>query len=80
MPSLSIEYRYSMPFESNPLDVLQITEREALFELSPEQNSVYEGIKKKLQENPTTTTLLHGVTASGKTEAAFFFIFLLFFA
>ena len=55
----------------NPLDVLQITEREALFELSPEQNSVYEGIKKKLQENPTTTTLLHGVTASGKTEVYF---------
>ena len=55
----------------NPLDVLQITEREALFELSPEQNSVYEGIKKKLKENPTATTLLHGVTASGKTEVYF---------
>lgn len=55
----------------NPLDVLQITEREALFELSPEQNAVYKGIKNKLKENPTATTLLHGVTASGKTEVYF---------
>ena len=55
----------------NPLDILQITEREALFELSQEQNEVYKGIKKKIEEHPTTTTLLHGVTASGKTEVYF---------
>ncbi len=55
----------------NPLDILQITEREALFELSPEQNTVYEGIKKKFAQSPTDTVLLHGVTASGKTEVYF---------
>lgn len=55
----------------NPLDVLQITQREALFELSPEQNNVYEGIKKKFAQTPTDTVLLHGVTASGKTEVYF---------
>lgn len=55
----------------NPLDVLRITEREALYELSPEQNTVYEGIKKKIAQTPTGTILLHGVTASGKTEVYF---------
>ncbi len=55
----------------NPLDVLRITEREALYELSPEQNAVYEGIKKKIAKTPTDTILLHGVTASGKTEVYF---------
>ena len=55
----------------NPLDILQITEREALYELSPEQNAVYEGIKKKFAQSPTDTVLLHGVTASGKTEVYF---------
>lgn len=55
----------------NPLDVLRITEREALYELSPEQNEVYEGIKNKIAQTPTETILLHGVTASGKTEVYF---------
>lgn len=55
----------------NPLDILRITEREALYELSPEQNNVYEGIKKKISQTPTDTILLHGVTASGKTEVYF---------
>ena len=55
----------------NPLDILQITQREALYELSPEQNTVYEGIKKKFAQNPTEIVLLHGVTASGKTEVYF---------
>lgn len=51
----------------NPLDILQIKEREPLFELSGEQKKVYEGIaKKKLGQ-----ILLHGVTASGKTEVYF---------
>ncbi len=53
----------------NPLDVLKISEREPLFELSPEQQKVYEGIKKKAKDNKTI--LLHGVTASGKTEVYF---------
>ncbi len=55
----------------NPLDILQITEHEALFELSSEQNSVWEGIKEKITQTPTSTVLLHGVTASGKTEVYF---------
>ncbi|MBO6272439.1 DEAD/DEAH box helicase family protein, partial [bacterium] len=53
----------------NPLDILRITEREPLFELSGEQKEVYEGIKNKI--NSKNTILLHGVTASGKTEVYF---------
>ncbi len=42
---------------------------EPLYELSPEQQEVYEGISGKLKSpNPI---LLHGVTASGKTEVYF---------
>ena len=55
----------------NPLDILQITQREELFELSPEQNGVYEAIKQKMCKSQTATMLLHGVTASGKTEVYF---------
>lgn len=65
----------------NPLDVLQITQREPLFELSGEQKKVYEGIRAKLLptlqasndagEGGSSTILLHGVTASGKTEVYF---------
>ncbi len=51
----------------NPLDILQIKEREPLFELSGEQKKVYEGIAKKKHGQ----ILLHGVTASGKTEVYF---------
>ena len=54
----------------NPLDILQIKEKEALFELSGEQKKVYEGIKEKINNKPQTI-LLHGVTASGKTEVYF---------
>ena len=77
----------------NPLDILHITEREPLFELSGDQKKVYEGIKsviedkkigryegkllseKSLSSYPPTLLsselLLHGVTASGKTEVYF---------
>lgn len=71
----------------NPLDILQISAREPLFELSGEQKTVYEGIKEKINGfypplgegskssisgwgNPQAM-LLHGVTASGKTEVYF---------
>ena len=54
----------------NPLDILNITQREPLFELSGEQKAVYEGIKEKINSN-NPTILLHGVTASGKTEVYF---------
>ena len=55
----------------NPLDILRISEKEALFELSGEQKAVYEGISKKIKENNAPQILLHGVTASGKTEVYF---------
>lgn len=55
----------------NPLDILHINQKEALYELSSEQDDVYKGIKKKFENKPSDTVLLHGVTASGKTEIYF---------
>ena len=53
----------------NPLAIFKNVETEPLFELSGEQITAYEGIKSKLKSpNPI---LLHGVTASGKTEVYF---------
>ena len=37
----------------NPLDILRITEREALFELSGDQKKVYEGIKRLIEGKRT---------------------------
>ncbi len=66
---------YQEELYRNPLDILQITEREALFELSGDQKKVYEGIKRLLSSfasnNSHPEILLHGVTASGKTEVYF---------
>jgi primosomal protein N' (replication factor Y) len=59
-----LEYVYR-----NPLTIFKDVQTEPLFELSKEQQEVYEGIKSKLKSpNPI---LLHGVTASGKTEVYF---------
>lgn len=55
----------------NPLDVLKIETTEPLYQLEGEQQSAYEGISKKIKENPTAQMLLYGVTASGKTEVYF---------
>lgn len=61
---INLEYVYR-----NPLTIFKDVEVEPLFELSPDQQAVYEGIKSKLRsQNPI---LLHGVTASGKTEVYF---------
>lgn len=58
----------------NPLDILKISEKEPLFELSDEQKKIYEGIRKKIAQqvrDDKRQILLHGITASGKTEVYF---------
>lgn len=53
----------------NPLAIFENDKIEPLSELSGEQKEAYEGIRKKIRSpNPI---LLHGVTASGKTEVYF---------
>lgn len=53
----------------NPLTIFKDCPTEPLSELSGEQKEAYEGIRKKIKSpNPI---LLHGVTASGKTEVYF---------
>ena len=53
----------------NPLNIFKDNKLEPLSELSGEQLSAYEGIKSRL--NSRKPILLHGVTASGKTEVYF---------
>lgn len=61
----------------NPLDILNIDNIEPLNELSELQQQVYENIKKDIKAPSTaqpfncSTHLIHGVTASGKTEVYF---------
>ena len=53
----------------NPLSIFNNIDIKPLYELQGEQITAYEGIKSKLKSpNPI---LLHGVTASGKTEVYF---------
>ena len=53
----------------NPLTIFKDNIIEPLSELSGEQLTAYEGIKKRI--NTPNPILLHGVTASGKTEVYF---------
>ncbi len=54
----------------NPLQIFE-QKVEPLFELSGEQKEVYEKISKKINSDNKFPILLHGVTASGKTEVYF---------
>lgn len=55
----------------NPLDILNIKDIEPLNELSQIQQQIYEGISKQIKKEQNPQILLHGVTASGKTEVYF---------
>ncbi|MBE7713610.1 MAG: primosomal protein N' [Cyanobacteria bacterium SIG26] len=55
----------------NPLDILHIDKKEDLFELSETQQRVYEGISNQIKDESCPQILLHGITASGKTEVYF---------
>ncbi|MBQ8458872.1 primosomal protein N' [bacterium] len=55
----------------NPLDILKIDKKEDLYALTETQQKVYEGISDQIKNEKTPQILLHGITASGKTEVYF---------
>ncbi len=55
----------------NPLEIYDISELEKFPELSFEQEQAFISIKNKIDEKKLEPVLLHGVTASGKTEVYF---------
>lgn len=62
---------YEEEIYRNPLDILNIDKTEPLNELSKLQNEVYNGIIKQIKEETNPVILIHGITASGKTEVYF---------
>lgn len=58
----------------NPLEIFASDEKEDLYELSGEQEGIYQTIRQKVKskkQNVAHPLLIHGVTASGKTEVYF---------
>ena len=55
----------------NPLDILNIQQKEDLYELSELQQKTYDGISNLIKVEKNPQILLHGITASGKTEVYF---------
>lgn len=55
----------------NPLEIFKECKKEDLFELSKEQEKIYKDIQGKYDSSTEAPILLHGVTASGKTEVYF---------
>lgn len=55
----------------NPLEIFKDCKKEDLYELSKEQEKIYKSIAKLTKNTPNKPLLIHGVTASGKTEVYF---------
>ena len=62
---------YQEELYRNPLDILQITQREPLFELSGDQKKVYEGIKNKIS-TPHPNPLPQGARESTPNATHFY--------
>ena len=62
---------YQEELYRNPLDILQITQREPLFELSGDQKKVYEGIKNKIS-TPHPNPLPQGARESTPNVTHFY--------
>ena len=57
--------------DRNPLSIYENIKLTDFPELSKEQQNAYENISAKIDKNQTEPILIHGVTASGKTELYF---------
>lgn len=55
----------------NPLEIFKDCKKEDLYELSKEQDKIYKNIAKLTKKPTNAPLLIHGVTASGKTEVYF---------